>query len=341
MAYGIKDYDLSLAPAEAYVENPLRGERALTQDEQTAFEADVARQRDAGSLPDDYIQRAGLRVVNNPSDGSVTLMKSFDDLKLNASEAKWAHEHTSEARDRAYRNGDMDTVALRAMLEFAKANPAHKDARSIDEIKSLAWRLRRNRDISAAKRAAARLQAEGVKDASWEKGYIPTTLAMVRPSTVTEFKAINPSVPWTGMKTRQLPVREAVLMEVNEAAKESGYSPEMRARAAYLAERYGFRPVMQTYDPVVTNGRFLGSRIRSDVSYSFDTGAYRLATPEELSAPGDPAGWSGPNGSFIVMRGNPELRREQNTWNRWAWSGARDPRLVETTFNRKYRRRAR
>lgn len=359
MAYGIATYNRLTAPLEAYTYSPTSGTRPLEGEKLTKFLADADKARRDGTLPDNYIEKAGLEVRNNPKDGSVEFLEKFDDLELRDSEAKWAREHTSEARDRAYRNGDMETYALRAMLEFAKANPGHEDARSVDDIRKLAWRVRRNRDIDAAKRAAARLRAEGVAGATWEQGYIPTTTAMLK-STVSEYTPVNPNVRWTGMKRRDVPVREAVLLELNEAAKASEYSPVMRARAAYLAERFGFRPVMQEYEELVPAETVAKARLRAGnggmrmavssgnrvsgpgtrIRRLFDTGAYRLATRQELDTT-TPEGLTSAEeqnrrvGGIIAYPGFE--REEANRWNRWAWRKGKALQWDMREFSKKYR----
>lgn len=279
MAYGL--FDKTPYSSSAYQETQLSGMRDLTADEQTAYDAMKAEARDRG-IP-----------VEQDEEGYVTDRKTgktrvrWDALSLSEAERKWAESNSTESIDKIRNRGanmDRQALNLRIMYEYAKTGAA--DARSIDDIKKMAWQVRRNRDIATAREVAREYSEALGKPVDWKDAYVPTTVPMLsEKSTVTEFRErprtqrVAPDLIVSGpggLSHRKLSRAEAMAMEVNEAIKESGYAdPTMLLRAEYLAKRFGLEAVTRTGDLYDGRGNATGR------TKTGRTMQYRARTPGE------------------------------------------------------------
>ena len=170
-------------------------------------------------------------------------------LELTENERRWDQEHPDEKVIRARRNGDKEAADLRVMMNYAKSGA--EDARSLGDIRELAWQLRNNRDVALAKKVAGRLAEKEGRDVHWSDVIVPTTVDMVTYGN-------NPRVMYDyrngPVKIHDMPIAEAIAQDINEkASSERHRNLTTYNQAEYLAARYGLRPVMDEYrevDPV-------------------------------------------------------------------------------------------
>lgn len=170
-------------------------------------------------------------------------------LALTENERRWEQEHRDDKVIRARRNGDDEAANLRVMMNYARSGA--EDARSIGDVKELAWQLRNNRDIALAKKVAGRLAEKEGRDVHWSDVIVPTTVGMV---TYGANPDVVPDVSGGPVKMRNMSIAEAVARDINEKASAEQYGNlTTYNQAEYLAARYGLRPVMDEYreiDPV-------------------------------------------------------------------------------------------
>lgn len=279
MAYGL--FEKTPYASSAFQETQLTGWSQLSDEDQVKYDAMKAEARDRG-VPDVY-DEPGYKT--DPATGKTR--KYWDRLELNEHERKWLESNTTDSIERIRRRGkgrDEQALNLRVMYEYAKAGG--EGARSIDEIRNLAWAVRRNRDIATAREVAKEYSEALGKPVDWRDAYVPTTVPMLsRESTVTEFRERPKSQRVAqdlivsgpgGLTRRKLSRAEAMAMEVNEAMKKSGYvDPTMLLRAEYLAKRFGLEAVSQTGDLYGDRGQATGR------TKSRRTMMYRAKSPEE------------------------------------------------------------
>lgn len=285
MAYGL--FERTPFASSAYQETQLSGWSQLSDEDQVKYDAAKAEARDRG-IPDVY-DEPGYRT--DPDTHKTR--KRWNLLELNEHEKKWLESNTTESIDRIRSRGanmDREALNLRVMYEYAKTGK--EGARSIDQIRKLAWQVRRNRDIATAREVAREYSEALGKPVDWRDAYVPTTVPMLSgESTVTELRQVPATArvvsgPYVmtgsgGMTYRTLPREEAMAMEINEAMKGSGYAdPTMLLRAEYLAKRYGLEAVSQTGDVVDRFGD------RTGRTKARRTMAYRARSPEEIARAG-------------------------------------------------------
>lgn len=270
MAYGL--FEKIPYSDSAYTETQLTGMRPLTTEEQTAYDAARSRARNAG-VPD-VTDESGY--ITDRTTGKTS--RKWDALDLTDAERKWSDANSTESIDRIRSRGssaDQDALRLRIMYEYAKTGA--KDARNVDDIRKLAWQVRRNRDIATAREVAKEYSDTLGRPVDWRDVYVPTTVPMLsRESPMVEFTPQSVNGSYSGMGGRTLTRAEAIAREINTAMKGSNYSdPTMFYRAEYLAKRFGLAPETRT-GTVNGTGRTKTGR----------TMMYRAMTPEERRAVG-------------------------------------------------------
>lgn len=280
MAYGL--FEDSPRTGEAYQETQLSGWSQLSDEDQTAYDAAKSEARKRG-VPDVYDEPG---YETDPKTRKTR--KRWDLLELNDAERKWSESNSTESIDRIRNRGakmDRQALNLRIMYEYAKAGG--KGARSVDDIRKLAWQVRRNRDISTARKVAEDYSEVLGKPVDWRDAYVPTTVPMLAgTSTVREFVP-PPDETRVGsdlllarparMTSRKLSRAEAMAMEIGDAMKRSGYGdPGALLRAEYLAKRFGLVPVTQLGDGLGARGE------RTGRTKARRTMAYRAMTPDEV-----------------------------------------------------------